>query len=78
MNQFYKSDLVSGNNYPSRAILENGRIINYWTCHSVRLELYDNQPDKFVYLGYGHIYEVGGVKQTIYPDVKYHFWGKLF
>ena len=61
-----------------KALLDNGKIVEYWTCHPTRLEVYDNQPDKFVYLGSGHIYEVAGVKQQIYPDDKYHFWGKLF
>ena len=28
------------------------KIVEYWTCHQTRLEVYDNQPDKFVYLGY--------------------------
>lgn len=61
-----------------KALLDNGKIVEYWSCHSTRLKVYDNQPDKFVYLGIGHIYEIAGVKQKIHPDIKYHFWGKLF
>ncbi len=48
-----------------KAMLDDGCIVTYHTCHSTRLEEYDNQPDKFVYLGYGHIYEIRGVKQRI-------------
>lgn len=61
-----------------KALLDNGKIVEYWTCHPTRLEVYDNQPDKFVYLGSGHVYEVAGVKQKIHTDIKHHFWGKLF
>jgi len=76
-NNFYSFDNYS-NKFLLKALLDNGKIVEYWACHSTRLEVYDNQPDKFVYLGSGHIYEVAGVKQQIYPDDKYHFWGKLF
>lgn len=76
-----KIDFSSLDNYSKclpKALLDNDKIVEYWACHSTRLEVYDNQPDKFVYLGSGYVYEVAGVKQRIYPDIKYHFWGKLF
>ncbi len=44
----YKSNFK----YTLKAFLDNGKIVEYWTCHQTRLEVYDNQPDKFVYLGY--------------------------
>ena len=76
-----KINFSSFDNYSKclpKALLDNDKIVEYWACHSTRLEVYDNQPDKFVYLGSGYVYEVAGVKQRIYPDIKYHFWGKLF
>ncbi len=60
-----------------KAIFDNGSIIEYFACHQTRIKLYDEQPDKFEYLGYGRIYEINGVKQKLYPDIKYHFWRKL-
>lgn len=64
----------------NKAILDDDTIIEYDICHNIRLEKYDNNPDKFEYLGYGQIYEVRGVKQKLYHDEKYytHFWRKLF
>lgn len=75
-----KNYKLFGENQPSslKALLDDGKIVEYWTCHETRLELYDNQPDKFIYLGCGYVYEVDGVRQTIYHDIKYHFWKKLF
>lgn len=79
MNDFF-SIFDQDYSIKNKAILDDNTIIEYDICHRVRLEQYDNNPEKFQYLGYGQIYEVNGVKQKLYHNDEYytHLWKMLF